>query len=96
VKSLDEALCAQNAEYAGKRKSGRLSPPVLRIVRNGEFDAYRKRKVSDGSPDGQFKILRLTDDPEFAKEFAVVRDVVMKAESTRRSPRSSTRLRAVT
>ena len=37
----------QNTEYASKRKSQRLDPPVLRAVRRGEFDEYRERKVSD-------------------------------------------------
>jgi hypothetical protein len=78
VQALDDSLSGQNSEYASKRKSLRLEPPVLRVVRRGEFDKYRKRKVSDGRPDGQFKIVRLTDDKEFAKEFAVVREVGIK------------------
>jgi hypothetical protein len=80
VRALDEALCGQNAEYASKRKSLRVDPPVLRVVRRGGFDQYRKRKVSNGSPDGQFKILRLTADAEFAKEFDVVREVGLKTD----------------
>ena len=76
--TLDESLSGQNSEYASKRKSLRLDPPILRVVHRGEFDKYRKRKVSDGRPDGQFKIIRLTDDKEFAKEFAVVREVALK------------------
>ena len=80
VKALDEALCGQNAEYASKRKSLRVDPPVLRVVRRGGFDQYRKRKVSNGSPDGQFKILRLTADAEFAKEFDVIREVGFKTD----------------
>src|SRR5262245_16963855 len=87
VKALDEWLCAQNPEYASKRKSSRLDPPVLRVVRRGEFDKYRKRKVSNGQPDGQFKILRLTDDQEFAKEFAVVREVGLKPNGKREANR---------
>ena len=75
VKALEEALCAQNAEYASKRKSLRLGPPVVRVVRRGQFDLYRKHKVENGSPDGQFKLLRITDDVEFAKEFEAIRDV---------------------
>jgi hypothetical protein len=83
VKALDDSLSRQNPEYASKRKSVRLDAPVLQIVRRGEFDKYRKRKVSNGSPDGQFKILRLTDDAEFAKEFAVVREVSLKSNGNR-------------
>src|SRR6185503_20859781 len=79
VKALDDSLSNQNSEYASKRKSLRLDAPVLRVVRRGEFDKYRKRKVSGGRPDGQFKIVHLTDDKEFAKEFAVIREVGLKS-----------------
>jgi hypothetical protein len=77
LQKVEDSLCSQNAEYASKRKSLRLDPPALQVVRRGEFDKYRKRKVSNGSPDGQFKILRLTDDANFAKEFSVAREVVL-------------------
>ena len=77
VAELDKSLCGQNPEYASKRKSLRLDSPVLRVVRRGEFDKFRKRKVSNGGPDGQFKILRLTDDANFAKEFSVLREVAL-------------------
>jgi hypothetical protein len=90
VKALDESLCKQNAEYASKRKSLRLEPPALRIVRRGEFDKFRKRQVSNGRSDGQFKILRLTADQEFAKEFAVVRDVEVKAGGKSKATRRRT------
>jgi hypothetical protein len=83
VQALDESLCQQNNEYASKRKSLRVGTPVLEIVRRGEFDKYRKRKVSNGRPDGQFKILRLTDDADFAKEFAVIREVSLKTTGKR-------------
>ena len=71
---LDSSLAAQNSEYEAKRKSGRYGSPVLRIVRPGEFDRYRRRMVEGGRSDGQFKILRLTDDPSFAAEFESERD----------------------
>jgi hypothetical protein len=89
VKALDASLSEQNSEYASKRKSLRLDAPVLRVVRRGEFDKYRKRKVSGGRPDGQFKIVHLTDDKEFAKEFAVVCEVALKSNG--RSKRNGRR-----
>jgi hypothetical protein len=73
---LDAALAARNSEYSAKRKSGRYGPPVLRVVRSGEFDRYRRRMVEGGRSDGQFKILRLTDDPAFAGEFESERDLM--------------------
>lgn len=81
VAELDKSLCGQNPEYASKRNSLRLDSPVLRVVRRGEFDKFRKRKVSDGGPDGQFKVLRLTDDAEFAKEFTVLREVELNGNA---------------
>jgi len=72
---LDEALARHNIEYAGKRKSGRLAPPVLRVLESGQFDAYQRRRLQAGAQDGQLKILRLTDGQAFAGNFSrVVRD----------------------
>ena len=89
VKALDEALCAQNSEYASKRKSLRLEPPVLRIVRKGQLDKYRKHKVANGSPDGQFKVLGITDDTEFAQEFEAIREVGLNGSNKRKPADSS-------
>jgi len=71
---LEQALCESNIEYAAKRDSKRIGPPVLRIVRSGEFDSYRQRMVEQGRTDGQFKVLRLTSDISFAREFSSVCD----------------------
>jgi hypothetical protein len=75
INSLEAALCSQNIEYASKRESLRLDAPVLRIIKSGEFDRYRKRAVENGKTDGQFKILRLSTDPAFSKEFQAEREV---------------------
>ena len=76
VDRLDAAVGAQNVEYQTKRKSLRYGPPVIRAVRSGEFDRYRRRKVEEGRSDGQFKILRLTSDTSFASEFDWERELV--------------------
>jgi GH3 auxin-responsive promoter len=77
VDRLDAALGDQNDEYQTKRKSLRYGAPVIRIVRSGEYDRYRRRMVETGQrADGQFKILRLTSDTSFAAEFAAERDLV--------------------
>jgi GH3 auxin-responsive promoter len=73
---LDAALGNQNAEYHSKRASLRYGAPVLRVVRSGEMDRYRRRRVESGCPDGQFKVLRLTTDASFAAQFESDRDVV--------------------
>jgi hypothetical protein len=71
---LELALCESNIEYAAKRDSMRIGPTVLRVVRSGEFDAYRRRMVEQGRADGQFKVLRLTSDTSFAQEFSSISD----------------------
>jgi hypothetical protein len=77
VDRLDAALGDQNDEYQTKRKSLRYGAPIIRIVRSGEYDRYRRRMVETGQrADGQFKILRLTSDTSFAAEFAAERDLV--------------------
>jgi hypothetical protein len=77
VDRVDAALGEQNSEYQTKRKSLRYGAPVIRIVRSGEFDRYRRRMVETGHrADGQFKVLRLTSDPSFAAEFEAERDLV--------------------
>jgi hypothetical protein len=72
ARELDQALCRHNIEYAGKRKSGRLAPAVLRVLEPGQFDAYQRSALRAGAPDGQFKILRLTADEAFADHFSRV------------------------
>jgi hypothetical protein len=77
VDRLDAALGRQNSEYGSKRKSMRYGPPVIRVVRAGEYDRYRRRMVESGQrADGQFKILRLTTDVSFAAEFEAERELV--------------------
>jgi GH3 auxin-responsive promoter len=77
VDRLDAALGEQNDEYLTKRKSLRYGAPVIRVVRPGEFDRYRRRMVETGKrADGQFKVLRLTSDTAFAAEFQAERDLV--------------------
>jgi hypothetical protein len=76
VDRLDAALGEENDEYLTKRKSLRYGAPVIRVVRPGEFDRYRRRMVESGQrADGQFKVLRLTSDTSFAAEFAAERDL---------------------
>jgi len=76
VDHLDTALGDQNDEYQTKRKSLRYGAPVIRVVRPGEFDRYRRRLVEQGRrADGQFKVLRLTSDASFAAEFEADRDL---------------------
>jgi hypothetical protein len=77
VDNLDTALGGENDEYLTKRKSLRYGAPVIRVVRPGEFDRYRRRMVETRQrADGQFKVLRLTSDTTFAAEFVAERDLI--------------------
>jgi hypothetical protein len=83
VDRVDAALRDHNLEYQRKRVSLRYGAPIIRVVRAGEFDRYRRRMVESGQrADGQFKILRLTSDTSFAAEFAAERDLVGSGERT--------------
>jgi hypothetical protein len=80
VDRLDAALGDQNSEYDAKRTSLRYGAPIIRVVRPGEYDGYRRRKVEAGRADGQFKIMRLTSDMSFAGEFDAERELVGRGE----------------
>jgi hypothetical protein len=75
VGRVDAALGDHNSEYETKRKSLRYGAPIIRVVRSGEYDRYRRRMVEGGRSDGQFKILRLTSDTSFAAEFEAEQDL---------------------
>ena len=51
----DRALMRGNVEYAQKRETGRLAPPVARVVPDGCFFAYRQARVRAGAPEAQVK-----------------------------------------
>jgi hypothetical protein len=56
---------------------------VIRVVRPGEFDRYRRRMVESGQrADGQFKVLRLTSDMSFAAEFTAEGDLTGSEQTT--------------
>jgi hypothetical protein len=83
VDRLDAALGEENDEYLTKRRSLRYGAPVIRIVRPGEFDRYRRRMVESGQrADGQFKVLRLTSDTSFAAEFIAEGDLTGSERTT--------------
>ena len=87
VDRLDAALGDHNEEYQTKRKSLRYGAPIIRVIRSGEFDQYRRRMVESGQrADGQFKILRLTSDTSFAAEFEADRDLISTATTPQETP----------
>ena len=78
--TLQTPVRALNMEYASKRDSGRLAPPVLKVVQSGESLRRRREKVMNGSNDGQFKTLKLTDDPFYINEFAIEDELCFSEE----------------
>ena len=77
MRSVDRELANQNEEYLVKRKSIRLGAPAVKVAERGEFLRYRQKRVAEGAPDGQFKMLKLNPDLKFQKEFRVERVVEM-------------------
>lgn len=69
AEALDQSLSRLNIEYAAKRKSGRLRPPILHRLANGAGAAYRAWCVSRGQRDAQFKVLTLQTRRECAFDF---------------------------
>ena len=72
---IEEELEKENAEYKYVRDSQLLDPPVLKVLKHGEFEKYRVKRVSEGANDSQFKFTELTADPEFQKNFAVEEEI---------------------
>ena len=63
---IDDAIAANNIEYALKRKSGRLRAPHVHFVSRGCGDAYKKHQISRGQREGQYKLVTLQDKTEFS------------------------------
>jgi hypothetical protein len=62
AEAWDEAMGAVNVEYKEKRQSRRLGPPRIEVVDPRAFDAWRRRRVEAGAPDGQVKLPPLVTD----------------------------------
>ncbi len=56
---LDEALGAENPGYAILRRSQRLGPPALHLVRRGTFAEVRALLVAQGASPAQVKVPRV-------------------------------------
>jgi len=71
LRSIDEELGKENAEYKYVRDSQLLNTPILKVVKKGEFERYRARRVMEGANDSQFKVPELTSDENFQKNFVI-------------------------
>ncbi len=78
LSSIDKELRAENSEYRDLRNEGVLAAPVLKVVKNGDFERYREKKVSQGGAlDGQFKTPELTADLGFQENFNIAEEIRM-------------------
>ena len=75
LRSVEDELRKENAEYKYTRDSQLLKEPILKVVRPGEFEKYRARRVREGANDSQFKVAELTSDANFYKNFAVAEEI---------------------
>ncbi len=61
-KSVDEKLLKINIEYEAKRKSNRIKPPVIHVLKKHAFDNFKAVCMGKGYRDGQFKLTHLMID----------------------------------
>jgi len=66
---LDHHLHQLNVEYAQKRQSRRLAPPLLHVAKPGWFERHEQTALRQGARDTQFKARLLTDRLEDEAEF---------------------------
>ncbi|MFT5859143.1 MAG: hypothetical protein ACI865_001241 [Flavobacteriaceae bacterium] len=61
---LDELLCGQNNEYLEKRKSNRLKPIQISMLKKGTFEIVKRTAIEEGQREGQYKpvLLQLKND----------------------------------
>jgi hypothetical protein len=52
---LDQLLCEQNIEYMEKRKSNRLKPIQVSILKEGTYEIVKRMAVENGQREGQYK-----------------------------------------
>ena len=78
LRAIEQELLRQNEEYGFWREAQGLGAPVLKVVRAGEFEKYRRKRISQGALEGQFKLLELTLDQDFDKNFVIEEEILYK------------------
>ncbi|MBN2717251.1 MAG: GH3 auxin-responsive promoter family protein [Deltaproteobacteria bacterium] len=66
---LDKTLQTKNPEYAAKRKSNRLRPLKIHLLRTNAFTEYKLHQLSQGQREGQFKLTHLQQNNDQLKLF---------------------------
>ena len=77
ISSIDQELRNENSEYDDLRKQMLLLHPSLYIVKNGEFERYRRHKVQKGSHDTQFKMPKLVLSDTFMDFFQIEEKILI-------------------
>ncbi|MDP2928880.1 MAG: GH3 auxin-responsive promoter family protein [Candidatus Omnitrophota bacterium] len=75
LRSIEEELGRENAEYKYARDAQLLKPPILKVIKKGEFERYRARRVMEGANDSQLKVPELTSDENFQKNFIIEEEI---------------------
>lgn len=75
LRAVENELYKQNEEYRSIRKQGLLASPVMKIIKTGDFEKYRAKRVSEGVHDGQFKAPQLVLNSEFEKNFSIIEEI---------------------
>lgn len=75
LKSIEDELRLENAEYKYIRDAQLLDSPILKVVKKGEFERYRVRRIMEGVNDSQFKVPELTSDENFQDNFVIEEEV---------------------
>jgi len=75
LRSIEEELYNQNDEYHNIRKAQLLNSPILKVVKKGDFEKYREKRISEGAHDGQFKVPELIPDSGFQNNFHIEEEI---------------------
>jgi len=82
LRDFEAALQSANIEYAEKRRSMRLSAPVLLVLPAGSYRSWRAERVAGGAHDGQIKPPNLLPHDEFERSFQPADFVTIPGDPT--------------
>ena len=69
---IDKKLCEINIEYAAKRDSFRLKPPIAHRLIQNAYARFKAACLAEGMRDGQFKFNQLMQDENRRDKFQVL------------------------
>ncbi len=75
--SIEEELRKENSEYDDLRKQQLIAFPSLKVIKQGEFDRFRRERVKQGAHDTQFKMPKLAISSDFQNRFTVIEEITL-------------------